>query len=345
MGEVSLGFVYAGEMSLSRRRACLRVAKLVSSSSLWGASTDVHVVFRSADGGVSWRRSDQGLPHDSRINAFGESGESWLAGTDSGIFVSRDGAASWQGSQAGARYRITAFATAGRSVFAGTDRAGLLQSNDSGWTWSAVTRFSGRQVRSLVAWQGRIYVGGNDGEIETTRDGQRWSSVRKGLPVPAQIFALSAVGGNLFAGLYSKGLYRWIAEEQRWAKVGRLSPLVLAAAGGTLLAGQNPGGLHWSDDLGVNWTPGTATSNGDPPAAAPVWAVSANDKLAVAGAATGIYLSKDRGRTWRRAHSGLPAECPGVSFLLRDQHVLAGSIIATGPRPPATRRTTPAPPP
>lgn len=334
-------------MRLSRREAGLRIAQLLSSGPLSAKTPALHAIFRSGDGGLNWRRSDRGLPGTSRINALGQSGEAAFAGTDAGIFVSRDGANNWLHSRDTAAQRITAFATAGRIAFAGTDGAGLLQSYNHGAAWSSVANFHGRQVRSLLAAAGRIYVGTNDGDVASSRDGQRWSSLRQGLPMQAQIFALTAVGVALFAGLYAKGLYRWIEEEQRWIKVGGLSPLVLATAAGTLLAGQNPGGIHRSDDLGANWAPAISLAKDGPSGAAPVWAMAGNEKIALAGASGGIFLSIDQGRTWRRCRNGLPAESPGVAFLLRDQSVLAGSII--GPAPASregtlTKPDKPAPP-
>ena len=60
---------------------------------------------------------------------------------------------------------------------------------------------------------------------------------------------------------------------------------------------------------------------------APIWELGANDDQVFAGASAGIYYSEDRGRTWVRAQVGLPAECPGVAFLLKESFVLAGTLI------------------
>jgi hypothetical protein len=113
---------------------------------------------------------------------------------------------------------------------------------------------------------------------------------------------------------------------------------VLATLGGTLVAGHNPGGLYWSADLGVSWSKGTASAVGqftpgllgevgELPSEAPVWELAADDGLVFAGAATGVYYSEDRGRTWIRARTGLPAESPGVAFLLQRTFILAGTWI------------------
>jgi hypothetical protein len=117
-----------------------------------------------------------------------------------------------------------------------------------------------------------------------------------------------------------------------------VSPLALASIGDTLVAGHNPGGIHWSEDLGATWSQGSASSIGqvtlglsDQTGAlstdAPIWELGANDDLVFAGASAGIYYSEDRGRTWVRTQAGLPAESPGVAFLLKADFVLAGTLL------------------
>ena len=60
---------------------------------------------------------------------------------------------------------------------------------------------------------------------------------------------------------------------------------------------------------------------------APVWELASNDEITFAGASAGIYYSEDRGRTWVRARNGLPSESPGVSFFLKGNLVLAGTVL------------------
>src|SRR5260221_762889 len=95
---------------------------------------------------------------------------------------------------------------------------------------------------------------------------QRW--VRASLPGPmargcwcpltggdpgGQIFALSAVKGRLFAGLYGQGLYAWDEQKSAWVKSGPVTPLALVSVHDTLIAGHNPGGFYWSGDLEASW--------------------------------------------------------------------------------------------
>ena len=213
-------------------------------------------IFRSADRGRSWTRADEGMPGDSRVNAFGALGESVFAGTDSGIFISRDEVRSWQPATgiAMSSGRILCFATIGGSVYAGTDGRGILVSSDGGISWESNAGFPRVKVRSLLAHRGELYAGTDANGVLVSGDGGRsWVQQSNGLPDGAQVFALAAVNGRVFAGLYARGLYAWQELEQRWLKAGEVTPLALASVGGALVAGHNPGGIHWSEDLGTNW--------------------------------------------------------------------------------------------
>jgi photosystem II stability/assembly factor-like uncharacterized protein len=278
-----------------------------------------------------------------RVNAFASLGGTLFAGTDSGIFKSHDKAQSWWPATGVAMSsgRIVGFATLGRKVFAGTIDRGMLVSTNEGKSWALNAALPAQKVRCLLAHRGRLYVGTDaEGVFVSNDTGQNWVSLFQDFPADAQVFALSAVEDRVFAGLYSKGLYSWNEQEHRWTKAGSISPLVLASIDDTLVAGQNPGGLNWSADLGVSWSKGAARTagqftlelfngTGELSNEAAVWELAAYDELVIAGASTGIYYSEDRGRTWTRARAGLPSESPGVSFLLEKTFVLAGTTISS----------------
>jgi len=307
------------------------------------AAADAFAVFKSSDRGRSWTRSDHGIPQGSRIHAFGSAGELRFVGTDSGIFTSRDKALSWQPATGAVTSsgRVISFASLGRKVFGGTDGDGMLVSADGGRSWALDAAFPGRKVRCLLVHDDKVYAGTDaEGVLASHDAGRTWTRLAAGLPVHGQVFALSAVEGRLFAGLYSRGLYSWDRQGSAWAKVTPVTPLALASVEGTLIAGHNPGGLSWSADLGVSWFKGVAGGNaagpltvmasgdlGELSAEAPVWALASSDDVVFAGASAGIYYSEDRGRTWTRARTGLPEESAGIAFLLERGFVLAGAWV------------------
>ncbi|MES2568497.1 MAG: hypothetical protein V4710_00405 [Verrucomicrobiota bacterium] len=303
------------------------------------AAAENYAVFKSTDRGRSWIRSDIGMHAGSRINAFGSLDGTLFAGTDSGIFISRDEARSWRPATGMASGRILSFATLERKVFAGTDGSGMLVSADEGKSWAPTAASPSKKLRCLLAHRDRVYAGTDaEGVFVSGDGGETWTALNREFPEHAQVFALVVAADRLFAALYSKGLYAWNEQEQRWRKAGSVLPLVLAGSADTLIAGHNPGGLHWSADVGVSWSKAMAVLSGQlapvlPNEAAelsnevPVWELASNDGMAFAGASNGIYFSEDRGRTWVRARTGLPAESPGISFLLKERFVLAGALI------------------
>jgi len=236
-------------------------------------------VFKSNDDGQSWIRSDAGMPKQSRINAFGSADGAdgvLFAGTDSGIFISRDGALSWQPATGAAMDsgRIISLAVLGQNVFAGTDGKGLLASSDGGRLWALIDAFPSVKVRCLLAHDGKVYAGTDTDGVFVSKDaGQTWAYFSMGLPSHAQVFALSAVRGRLFVGLYGRGLYAWDEQKDSWTKTGPVTPLALASVQDTLIAGHNPGGLHWSGDMGVSWSKGVASGH----AAGPLVSLHSDD--------------------------------------------------------------------
>lgn len=331
-------------VSDSMKRSLMRFQTLLLMGSMFAcaaAAAGEFAVFKSSDQGRSWRRSDAGLPGQSRINAFGSLDATLFAGTDSGIYVSRDEARSW-GPATGVAMssgRILSLAALGTKMFAGTDGRGMLVSVDQGESWTLDAAFSPKKVRCLLAHQGKLYAGTDaEGVFVSSANFQVWTALKPGLPVHAQVFDLAAVDGRIFAGLYSQGLYVWNEGENHWIKAGSVSPLALASSAGTLIAGHNPGGLYWSADLGGTWSKGTAKAvevlasplsreGGELSDHAPVWSMAGNEALVIAGASAGIYYSEDRGRTWTRARTGLPDESPGISFLVQRTFILAGTQL------------------
>jgi hypothetical protein len=322
--------------------------------------TSHYALYRSEDLAQSWSRSGLGLPRDSRINALTATARTFIAGTDAGIFISTNTAKSWQPVAETKTARVTSLTTLDQHTFAGTSNGILLTSTNHGFTWQRNQSFPKSVIRSLHAFDGSIYVGTDANHVYRSSDrGRTWNHLTAGLPDLSQISSLTSLNGRLFAGLYAKGLYTWDNPQKKWLQLGaseKIAPLTLAANDRTLIAGHNPGGIHWSDDLGQTWHHWTIASHSEilnspfliqnspsdsapfpllgslviqtqrgslPVLDAPIWEMSANSKIALAGAGSGIYSSTDRARTWTRATSGLPTQSSGIAFLIHENLILA----------------------
>ncbi|MCA9215996.1 MAG: exo-alpha-sialidase [Planctomycetales bacterium] len=314
----------------------LASAALILSVASATFASEAHTVFKSVDNGTSWVAYDTGIPKTTRTNAFGKLGKMLFAGTDSGLFFTERSSQSWKAivGLPTKLSRIISIATAGANVFVGTDGNGMFVSTDKGESWTRNTSLQVKKVRALLFEHGTLYAGTDtDGVFVSDDYGISWHNLMGGLPADAQVFDLAMVKGKLFTALYAKGLYAWQDGGNCWTKSGNVRPLVLASSRDTLIAGHNPGGLYWSDNAGVSWRKGTGSSvDGVSPLRdllcdAPVWEAGANDKLAFAGAADGIYLSTDHGRTWMRSRTGLPSNGPGIAFLVTPDLVLAATTI------------------
>lgn len=289
-------------------------------------------IFRSTDRGRTWVQSARGLPESTRTNAIGSSGDTFFAGTDSGLYASQDHAQSWQPVKLTDKTtcRVLCLASFDGKVLVGTESDGIFLSMDSGQTFSRCKSFASRKVRCLLFHAGNLYAGTDvDGVFLSNDSGESWQSLQDGLPEQSQVFSLASVDNQLFAGLYGKGLYTWSNQVPYWNKRGPVFPLALASIDGTLVAGHNPGSLFLSRDLGSSWLkakPISPSVAGELADEAPVWALAANGNQIIAGASDGIFISENHGETWTRCRVGLPGKCPGIAFHLTREHVLAAVI-------------------
>lgn len=295
-------------------------------------------LFKSMDNGKSWSPAGAGLGENQSVNGLGSFEDTVFAGTNTGIYFSKDQGQSWNPAsiEGDLTPRVLCISRTSKDiVFAGTDGAGLLESKDQGQTWTLNTKFPSLKVRCIVANQNELYLGTDTHGVYVSSDqGQHWSQLNQGLPEKSQVFAMTSIHDQLFAALYSQGLYGWEASTQSWKKAGEVSPLVLSATSTALIAGHNPGGVFRSDDLGFSWEKGMAESltffdlsgreeSDKLSSNAPVWEGASSENFSIIGASDGVFYSLNHGITWTRSTTGLPPNRPGIAFLVMPDYVLA----------------------
>lgn len=290
-------------------------------------------LYRSADGGQTWSREGQDLEPRLRIDAIGEIGAVRLAGTERGLFVSRDDGHSWTRPSHGVPEDVKVFAFASvvdradgtERVYAATARGVFIAGLDAD-DWRVARGLEQARVLSIVAHAGDVFAG-TDGDgvhmlhaaragIDRTdaRDATRFVPIGVALPAGAQVFALEALGDSLFAGLYARGVYRLDRRvgEGRWTSAGDEWPLRLASTSGTLFSGRNPGGVFVSHDGGARWTDASRGL----PSRAPIWMMGEARGSVFVGTtgAVGLFRSDDEGASWLASDRGLPPGADAITF-------------------------------
>lgn len=271
-------------------------------------------IFRSRDGGKSWEASNDGVPVEDR-NVFAlyqhpSEPERYFAGTSSGLFVSRDGAATWFKVPAdqisGQIMAIAGASFEGRSLLLAGGMAGLFSSEngthwkpfpfgDPGQAVHSVAFPSGRPEQILIGCQGQVWV--------TENAGQSWRVSRVGLPSVTVQSMACPVGwdGPWFLG-NRYGVFRSRNQGRSWEHVGA----DLGAADITALAFFSLPSLSaftspasGRPDLSFSETPrrlqvSSENGHGDGRTSEP-WILAA-DTLS-----SSLLISPDGGESWQRA--------------------------------------------
>jgi photosystem II stability/assembly factor-like uncharacterized protein len=307
-------------------------------------------IYKSTDGGATWRVKLRGLPADGvfvRTLAIG--GGVIYAGThDDGIFKSTDGGETWVsvsngiprvlpgfGPQVGA---IVIDPRQPNRVWAGTWR-GIFLSTNGGASWT--TRNSGPPFDTAIQGlaidpaNGQIFFSSSRGVFTSTDDARRWTKVSRGLH-GASYFDLLLDPENpstLFVGS-SLGLWRTDNRGGRWEQVKglpNLAVLALALQGDRLFAGVFAAGIFHSDDRGKTWTAAQRDPEDDG-----VVELAAGPGALFAGTAredrhSGVFRSLDRGATWERASRGIQSmEIFAAAVDPTDADVLYVSALGEG---------------
>ncbi|MCD6291469.1 MAG: hypothetical protein J7M34_13280 [Anaerolineae bacterium] len=305
-------------------------------------------IFRSEDGGQSWKKANEGLPTlQISALAFSPDGTAFAGGLSGGIAISPNAGESWYAARsAGLDQPVTAIAPSPRyaedaTLLVGTDGGGVMRSDDRGNHWSPANfRLMDLSVLAIVCapeW-GRhedVFVATASGVYRSTNGGRAWRGMGEGLEDKVvQALAISpnyAHDHTLFAGTEANGVYRSMDGGLTWSPSGAgtegttvntlwVSPNF--AQDRLVLAGTASGILH-STDGGDTWHP--VYQNEDMP-------------LTMAGTATvvcagtveqGILRSTDGGQNWAISNSGLAARA-FLRTLTVAKH--PGLVLAFGPQ-------------
>jgi hypothetical protein len=198
---------------------------------------------------------------------------------------------------------VTALATSGTNLFAGTWGAGVFLSTDNGTSWTQVNNgLTDFHVYAFAVSGTNFFAGTESGVFLSTNNGTNWSPVNTGL-TNTNVIALAASGTNLFAGT-GVGVFLSTNNGTSWTQVNTgltyTAIEALTVSGTNLFAGTGGGGVFKSNDNGTNWTP---VNNGLTNPNVLAFVVSGTNLFA--GTIGGVFLSTDNGASWSPINNGL----------------------------------------
>ncbi len=275
-------------------------------------------LYRSTNGGTSWTATS--ITHYTR--AIIRLDTIVFAGTDIGVFRSTDDGVTWDTTNTGlTNPNVFSFATLGPFLFAGTSRGDLFRSSDSGATWVSVS--IGLPVNAdphtLAVIGSEIYAGVGVGIYASTDSGSSWTSLLS-LSRPR---AMSVLGGTLFVGSESGGVWRTTNNGATWTQVdtGLVSLDVesFTVRGTNIFAGTGVG-VFKSTNNGSSWSNVNAGIFPNR-----VIAFLRLDSFLFSGTSSGIFKSTNGGIDWTISSNGISTSNEINALAIKDSTLWAGS--------------------
>ncbi len=307
-----------------------------------GSSASLGGVFKSIDGGETWRSVSTGLTsRNVRALVIDPQVPTTLyAGTiNGGVFKSIDGAGTWHGVNSGlSDVDATAIAIDPqnpRMIYAGTTDVGAFRSTDGGRTWNPLhlvpaercaifsyplfsqPPFCGPQVTTVdidPQTPATIYIGtGDDGLFKSTDGGTTWRPVDMGVrPLATGVLALRisavAIAPRIPATIYVGAL-----------STGIPIPEPAPSPRGIGVFKSTDGGTTWSRaGASVGESFGVSALAVDPEKPTTLYAGTTG---------RGVFKSSDGGESWHASNTGLTEL--GIRKLIIDPRMPATLYVAT----------------
>jgi hypothetical protein len=177
--------------------------------------------FLTSDNGITWTAADSGFPNEEIITTWINHGSQLIAGTSNhGVYFFDTKSRHWSASNSGLpdRAQIRAMIQVGNAILASEANLGLFVSHDGGQHWQRTSspenilisltsvspaKYQAQIVRSLIAVNGAIYAGTDDGIYKATSIGKSWKLVESGV----QVNDFISFRGSIFAAT-NKGVMR-----------------------------------------------------------------------------------------------------------------------------------------
>lgn len=181
----------------------------------WSGRAGNLPVFKTVDGGKTWKPSGAGLPEKPILLLRAEKSDALFAVAEHQLFRSGDGGASW--SRAGGGLpdsdlrEVAIDPAAPAKIFVATEN-GLFRSTDNGATFAKLgSALAEEDIEGLaIAPDGRIFAGSFNGVFASSDGGATFKAMNDGLAHPdvrALAIAADGAGLRLWAGTAGGGVY------------------------------------------------------------------------------------------------------------------------------------------
>jgi uncharacterized protein (TIGR03437 family) len=266
-------------------------------------------VFRSTPNNQSWLERNTGLP-TKFINTVAVSNTTFYAGTlANGIYRSTDRGLTWQAVNSGlpANLNVQSIVSSFSGLYAATFSQGVYRSTD-GVTWTAAGNGlpTSQPVNQLRTIGVNVFAATDTGVYRSTDNGANWTLANSGIGT-VRVLSLAASGTTLYAGTETGRVYISANQGDSWSVLSTGLPglavlsLGVSVDGTSLFAGMDGGGVYRLTIGGQSWT---AVNTGLPPTLN-VYTITATGKLIFAGSIYGVFVSEDKGETWKQINAGL----------------------------------------
>lgn len=302
-----------------------------SATLLVGTEDDGILVSR--DGGRSWEGANPGLL-DLTVLAlaasptFEEDGLAFAA-TPTGLYRTRNGAASWRAVELDDDAIVVQIAVQclalsptfvdDRLLLAGTEDHGLLRSDDGGRSWDVAADLDASSVNAVLFLTAARAVAATDAGVALSEDGGRsWRLIGPVAAGPA-----AAAPGPALAVAELPGAVDRAGGDS-----------VATTAARVLLAGLPGGGVLRTVDAGVTWRPANAGLTAGLLVGLALGPQAGSEPaLYAASLERGVLVSRDGGRSWTEANAGLddPAVARIVATVAADGGAVLFAATAAGP--------------
>lgn len=222
-----------------------------------------------------------------------------FVGTEKGVYISRDLAASYKLSNNGLEdsTHVTDFAFKQGKLFATTANAGVFVSTDTGTTWTSFnSNLTDLSVKKIITTDYYTIVGTASGKFfKVPYTSGNWEDFSDNLTNGVNITALATDGATVLVGTSANGVFYTNGVNWSAASTGltNMNITSLAVLNGKVFAGTNGNGVFVSDIDNVSWS---AASTGLP--SMNITSLGATGNYVLAGYKGGVYATYDEGTSW-----------------------------------------------